>query len=76
MMGRIGLSWVVSSIKGDSNGEAIEPIPYKKSADTKCRAINHSLIGSTPLLESAATQRQGWVGVEENLWARFSEVWI
>ena len=31
MMGRIGLSWVVSSIKGDSNGEAIEPIPYKQA---------------------------------------------
>ena len=29
MMGRIGLSWVVSGSKGDSNGAAIEPIPYK-----------------------------------------------
>ena len=46
MMGRIGLSWVVSSIKGDSNGEAIEPIPYKKKRRALARAINHSLIGS------------------------------
>ena len=42
---------------GDSNCEAVEPIPTKKSAGEN-RAINHFNIGSTPLIESAATQRQ------------------
>ena len=37
----------IVNIVEDSNGEAVEPIPNKKKAQTEGRVINHYLIGST-----------------------------